>query len=270
LDPVSAHRHPLQASPDTPGVLRRMRIEMGTWVAIEAGAASEAAVTAALTSAFGAVHQIAALLDPERPGSDLHRINHAPCGASIAIHQYTADVLRFAQRLHLHSAGIFDPCVPVKPGTLEDLELAHNGPAVVICHRALQLDFGGFGKGFAVDQAIAALRAAGCHRGLVNAGGDVRTFGCAQDVLLRAANGRARTLELRDAALAVSDLDAPQPPRGHRGYYTRRATTPGRRRFAAVRAPQAMIADALTKCVLLCPAAALPALLREFGGECLA
>ncbi|MDH5300884.1 MAG: FAD:protein FMN transferase [Gammaproteobacteria bacterium] len=42
---------------------------------------------------------------------------------------------------------------------------------------ALQLDFGGFAKGVAVDAAIAKLRAAGVKDAIVNAGGDLRAIG---------------------------------------------------------------------------------------------
>src|SRR5207248_5339725 len=39
------------------------------------------------------------------------------------------------------------------------------------------IDLGGIAKGFAVDLAVDALRQAGCERGLINAGGDLRGFG---------------------------------------------------------------------------------------------
>jgi thiamine biosynthesis lipoprotein len=42
---------------------------------------------------------------------------------------------------------------------------------------ALQLDFGAFAKGYAVDQAIARLRALGIDNAIVNAGGDLRAIG---------------------------------------------------------------------------------------------
>ena len=39
------------------------------------------------------------------------------------------------------------------------------------------LDLGGIAKGFAVDRAVAAMKAAGGKSGLVNAGGDLAGFG---------------------------------------------------------------------------------------------
>jgi thiamine biosynthesis lipoprotein len=130
---------------------------------------------------------------------------------------------------------------------------------------------GGIAKGFAVDRAVKALRAAGCDSGLVNAGGDVRVFGAQpQSILLRGARGEHHAVALSNGAVAVSDHDAPQPPSGHRGYYVRTPAAVPVRRYTAVRAPDAMTADALTKCVLLCPEALALVLLNELDSECLA
>ena len=53
---------------------------------------------------------------------------------------------------------------------LEDHRLSSRNPAV-------QLDLGGFAKGYAVDLAIAALRNMGITNAIVNAGGDLRAIG---------------------------------------------------------------------------------------------
>ena len=58
-----------------------------------------------------------------------------------------------------------------------------------------------------------------------------------------------------------------QPPPGHRGYYARTGCRVPARRYSAVRAPDAMTADALTKCVLLCPESLSEALLNELDSE---
>jgi hypothetical protein len=67
----------------------------------------------------------------------------------------------------------------------------------------------------------------------------------------------------------VSDRDAAHPPAGHRGYYVR-AGRAGAQRYAAVRAGDAMSADALTKCVLLGAPAQARALLAAYGAAALA
>jgi len=253
-----------------PVVLRRMRVAMGPAVVIEARGASAKTVQAGVAAAFAAVAQVAARLHPQRPGSDLERIAGAALGAPVPVHVDTFTVLRFAQRLHASSGGIFDPCLPCRPGRLSDLQLTDAAGPQVICQAPLALDCGGIGKGFAVDCAIEALRGAGCDSGLVNAGGDLRVFGARQEtILLRRSRTAYVPLGLHEAALAVSDRDAPYAPSGHRGYYARTAAA-ATRRYAAVRAGSAMAADALTKCVLLAPPALARQILSEFDAECLA
>ena len=53
---------------------------------------------------------------------------------------------------------------------IDGLELSSDNPAV-------QLDFGGIAKGYAVDLTIAKLRAMGVNNAIVNAGGDLRAMG---------------------------------------------------------------------------------------------
>ena len=135
----------------------------------------------------------------------------------------------------------------------------------------LHIDCGGIAKGYAVDCALDALRTAGCTAGLVNAGGDLRVYGShTQTLLLRCSDGSYLPCELHEAALAVSDLDAAHRPAEHRGYYVREAVAGGTRRYAAVRAAQAMVADALTKCVVLCAPPLAQAVVQELSAEILA
>jgi thiamine biosynthesis lipoprotein len=56
---------------------------------------------------------------------------------------------------------------------LKDGVLSSSNPAV-------QLDFGAFAKGYAVDLAIEKLQAHGIQNAIVNAGGDLRAFGTAE------------------------------------------------------------------------------------------
>ena len=250
-----------------PGVLRRMRIEMGTTLLIEVSGDSRTQEAAALTAAFAAAKDVAVCLHPDAPDSDLLRLRLAPRGPRLPICAATLKVLSFAQRLNRLSEGIFDPCLPTLPGRIVDLELIGGGTPQAAAHRPLEIDCGGIAKGYAVDVAIAALVRAGCSAGLVNAGGDLRVFGTpAASLLLRGPGGARRPITLENAALAVSDRDAPNPPSGHRGYYVRTGTA-AMRRYAAVRAPEAMTADALTKCLLLAPESLSAVLLEQFSAE---
>jgi len=74
----------------------------------------------------------------------------------------------------------------------------------------------------------------------------------------------------------VSDLDEPRRPPEHQGYYirdadgTHRETADSGPRHAAVLAGDCLSADALTKCVLLCPERSARRALEALGGSALA
>jgi FAD:protein FMN transferase len=248
--------------PALPAV-RRMRIHMGCTVVVEACADSSAAALAASEAAFAAVAKAEGGLHPGRPESDLAVLNAAAAGSAVSVRADTWQLLRLAQDLSQLTAGVFDPCLPAARGRISDLELESDGRVIV--HVPVAVDLGGMGKGHAVDRAVTALLAAGCTAGLVNAGGDMRVFGpLAHEVMLRGPGGRLDPLRLRNASIAVSDADATAPPE-HRGYYVRAGVYALAARYAAVVAKEAVLADALTKCVLLCRRERANAVLAHFG-----
>ncbi|MBS0579559.1 MAG: FAD:protein FMN transferase [Proteobacteria bacterium] len=252
--------------------LRRLRPALGTWVAIEASGGSAAGALQAVEAAYGCIRSVEQCMHPQRAGSDLARVREAAAGTCVRIDRATWEVLAFAHRLFALSQGIFDPCLPEGRGRLCDLELSAAGEEPWARPRAsLHIDCGGIAKGYAVDRALQALRAAGCSAGVVNAGGDLRVYGPQpQTLLLRRADGSYLPCELCDAALAVSDLDATNRPPEHRGYYARHPASRTGRRYAAVRAGEAMVADALTKCVLLCEAPLAEAVVQALSAQILA
>jgi FAD:protein FMN transferase len=260
------------AAPASATTLQRMRLAMGTSLVIEACAPTPAAAHAALQAAFAAVDEVAQRLHPHEPQSDLGRLNACPPGRALALARPTFALLRFAQRLHRLSEGIFDPCLPERPGRICDLELIDGAAPRALVHAPLALDCGGIAKGFVVDVAVAALRRYGCSSGLVNAGGDLRVFGRrVQRLWVRGGDGLACELRLGSGAVAVSAWHSPCAPSQHRGYYLRAGErAAGAPDYAAVRARRAMHADALTKCVLLAAPASAAALLTRFGAERLA
>lgn len=263
---MPALQHPVLA-PRNPSV-RRLRVMCGTLVAIEAAASSETAALAAIELAFDALGAVDRLMHPSRAGSDLARINGARRGEAVPLDRSTWSVLQLARRVHAASGGAFDPCLPLRPGQLPDLELSEAADGKhywARCRRPLCLDLGGIAKGYAIDCAIGTLLEARCVTGLVNAGGDLRVFGeRAETILLRHADGICEPRLLKNAALAVSDTESERRPSEHRGYYWR-AGRPVQRPHAAVLAPEAAVADALTKCVLLGARAQAAHALRAFG-----
>jgi thiamine biosynthesis lipoprotein len=241
---------------------------MGTWVTIEARAPTQLQAGAAIEAAYRAIADVEWRMHPRREGSELGRINSAAPQTPVPIADSTWRVFQLAQAVHALCDGAFDPCLPSHPGRLSDLALSAPEMKLrsALCRVPVALDLGGIAKGYAIDRAIEALRAAGCSSGLVNAGGDLRVYGQSADVLLRHADGTCLPVRLDNAALAVSDLDldARQRPAEHRGYYRRSGSASPRRRYAAVVAASAAVADALTKCVLLADARCAMRTLRAF------
>ena len=282
------------------GTVKRLRVSLGTLVAIEATAEATPNAEATIERAFEAIELINRLMHPTAESSDLARINSAPLHEPTRVHASVGQLLNLARRINALTDGVFDPCTPAQPGLLSDIEVSGDETQVV-CHAPVALDFGGFAKGYAVDCAIEALMANGCTAGLVNAGGDLRVFGQrSEPVFVRGVAGELINIELTDAALAVSDATAQQRPSEHQGYYVRTrddhqraggtarhglrgqrkvstvdasaVTTPGAQTaveyattYAAVIASRAVVADALAKCVLLCPPPAAGRALHAFG-----
>jgi thiamine biosynthesis lipoprotein len=139
--------------------------------------------------------------------------------------------------------------------------------------RPMLIDLGGIAKGFAVDQAIHALRRGGCTQGLVNAGGDLRRFGAGFELVhVRGRAGPVPLAQLRCGALATSAGNDVSPerlaqpiggivdPRTGRLWRGAGGVTVGARCCT--------LADALTKVAALAGPACRP-LLARFGARAL-
>ena len=183
----------------TPSLLRSLPI-MGTAVECQAFHEAPAQARRAVDAAFAAVRQVDRDMSVYSPDSDIGRLNRAP-GRDVAIGRHTAAVLRASLETGRASGGALDVTItPLlnqwgfygarkeAPGSrqldaalaLVDYRRVHvdgaNGTARLGRH-GMQLDLGGIAKGFAVDQAVAALRAQGVRSGMVNAGGDLGLMG---------------------------------------------------------------------------------------------
>jgi thiamine biosynthesis lipoprotein len=133
------------------------------------------------------------------------------------------------------------------------------------------IDLGGIAKGFAVDQAIYALRRGGCTEAVVNVGGDLRRFGPEPRVVhLRRRASVVPLAELRCGAVATSSPHAERP--GHLAQPIGCIIDPRRRRpwdglgSVTVAARSCVLADALTKVAALAGPVCQP-LLARFGAQ---
>jgi thiamine biosynthesis lipoprotein len=247
-------------------VRSRLRVALGTFVAVEAGAVDEGTAERGVAAAFEAIAKLDRLMHPERPGSDVALLSGCKPATVLPIDPWTWEVLELCQALHRVSDGAFDPCLNLAPGRLNDIELLDG--LRVRTHASVRVDLGGVAKGYAVDRAVEAMRSVGCTAGLVNAGGDLAVFGASTRTLYcGTASGTAVAVELKEAALATSDTQNPSRPAQHRGYYHGiRRSLPIAGRVTVI-APRAAVADALTKCLLAADAVPRQAMLAAFGAR---
>lgn len=237
-------------------MIRRCRPLLGTFVEVTAQSSGH------IDAAFAAVERVHALMSAHDPVSELSRINRHAHREPLEVSDETAEVLDLALHWRRLSGGVFDVVaagkrslaegrIPRHPG--QPLPRASSSRVLTVEGRTVRLtapaciDLGGIAKGYAVDQAVAAMRRLGAGRGLVNAGGDMFGFGPqAWMVAVIDPTTRQPTVEvaLRDDALATSAcLDGS------------RAHLPGDSIWSSVtvRANSACEADLLTKIVWAAP-----------------
>jgi thiamine biosynthesis lipoprotein len=272
--------------------LKRARPLLGTIVEITVRSDGMQGKLEAIDRAFGAISAVQQRMSFHDPKSMLSQVNTHAFARSVPVDEKTFQVLEMARDLYLLSDGLFDPTIapeleragflPRAGGT--SVEKATSFADVELLSRyrvrfrrmGIRVDLGGVAKGFAVDEAIAALRAAGVESGLVNAGGDLRVFG-----------GQSFAVEIRDPSHPGRTL-APFPVRNlalaTSAHYFAHRLNPGARigpfvhprlrqlqgdlLSVTVTASSAMLADALTKIVMLDPAKSL-ALLARFDAAAL-
>jgi thiamine biosynthesis lipoprotein len=174
---------------------RRARPLLGTFVEIEAAGAVRSELDAAIDAGFEVVARVHRLMSFHERGSDVSRLNREAALRFVKVDAWTFQVLQTAIELHRQTKGIFD--ITVAPalqamGLLPGLEgdeavvtKARSFDAIELLpenivrfrHPDVRIDLGGIAKGFAVDRALEALRGFNVKNGMVNAGGDLAAFG---------------------------------------------------------------------------------------------
>ena len=229
----------------------RARWLMGTL--LEATLEGDADAPAA-EAAFGEVARLDTLLSTYRPDSEVSRLNAAAGAPAREVSDDLWHILDASSKAWSDSRGAFDPTFSSSPsargfGRL-GLDARHRS---IVLPPGARLDFGGIGKGYALDAAAALLRARGVRRALLNFGGQVYALGRWRVVT------PAGTFELTDVSAATSG-DTERP-----GHIVDPATGAPRRgpATATVIHASATEADAWTKPLYLGGVAALP---RGFSG----
>jgi thiamine biosynthesis lipoprotein len=250
-------------------------------------------MNAAIDAAFDAISAVHNLMSFHESESDVGRLNRLAWAQPVHVHAWTWQVLDMAADLHRRSAGAFDvtvasvlqdlgllprhhaerPSTATHKVTAADIELL-PGRRVRFKHRETRIDLGGIAKGFAVDCAMRVLHRHGMRRALINAGGDIAAFGpdpCGIDVRHPRDPSRAMCrISLRDTALASSgsyfDPFVSSEPVGSAVIDPRSRHVVQTVAGATVRAHSCMLADALTKVVMVAGRGA-GQLLDDYGAD---
>jgi FAD:protein FMN transferase len=263
---------------------------LGTFVEVVASGRRAADLKRGIDAAFASVEKVCRLMSYHDAESDVSRMNREAFPKGVIVHPWTWQVMKAAKRFAEESHGTFD--ISVAPwltkwnylprrsyqfsptASSRDIFLRRN--CEVFFRRKLIVDLGGIGKGFAVDRAVDALKKEGIKCGIVNAGGDLRAFGCpAQVIHVRhpaEPRGIAGAVRLRERAMATSGIYFDR--RKYRGKYVAplidgQTGKPGREPISvSVAAAECMIADALTKVVFALRKKAA-GLLAQYGADAL-
>lgn len=175
------------------------QVEMAVPIKIVLYAPDSATATRAAHAAFASVHQLNAIMSDYDPQSELRQLcETAIDGHAIAVSPDLWTVLSYAEELSARSDGAFDVTVgPVvrlwrrarrqnelpsdeaiaAARALVGYRLVHldaEHKTVALEKTGMRLDLGGIAKGYAMDQALAAIIRCGIRRAMVEAGGDIR------------------------------------------------------------------------------------------------
>ncbi len=189
---------PASAPASKPGDLELEAKAFGLPVEIEIVGLSQQATRAALRKAFDRLHEIEALIEGDTEkidhGSDLER--------EVVVSPETAELLERAEHFctwsdgahgplggnlaaHWRAVGANPSAPPPDPALLESAACDHltvdrkTSQVWIAAHSLVDLD--GFAAGFAVDQAVAELRASGVTNARVRVGRILRAFGAGPD-----------------------------------------------------------------------------------------
>ena len=172
----------------------RLQPLLGTFVSVTVYAEPDEAQSA-INAAFAEIRAVDRLLSIHRDDSDLAKANQGK-----AVSAELKPVLKKALAIARETEGAFDPTIrplaelwgfikkegyrlPTKTELQSVLpkvdyrQIELQGNMLIRSAPGMSIDSGGFGKGYAVDRAIAVLQRHGIRHAMVKAGGDTRVIG---------------------------------------------------------------------------------------------
>jgi FAD:protein FMN transferase len=204
----------------------RRLASMGTWLDLKVEAPDRSLSLAASEAAVREIARVEALLSTWRPGGPLDRLNAARPGVRVAVGHEAAGLLAQMEGWSARTRGTFEPTVAplIKAWDLrgrgrvpDDGEIARALAAVgrgVIAvdlqkgeayrrREGAAVDEGAWGKGYALDRAVAVLKAAGARDAMIDLGGQIISLGKAR---VSVADPRNRQREAVSVALEASSI----------------------------------------------------------------
>ncbi|MGE3163024.1 MAG: FAD:protein FMN transferase [Burkholderiales bacterium] len=186
----------LAAVPAQAARIQDARALMGTVVEIVAEGAHEAALAAAIESAFREMQRLSDMMNHYDPKSVVSAINDAAGARPVAVPPELMEVLAMARAVSRRTGGAFDVTVasirgwrfrqddPRLPSAAEvarqlplvrwqDLELDERAGTAFLARAGMRVDLGGIAKLYILEAGARALERAGVARLLLNGGGDV-------------------------------------------------------------------------------------------------
>jgi thiamine biosynthesis lipoprotein ApbE len=231
---LAACQTPPATDQPSPAPVQRSRPLLGTFITITAFCSDESATQTTITAAFEEIERVDLLLSIHKTNSETALLNSAaasqPQKISPELHFVLTNALSIARR----TDGAFDPTIAplaqlwgfiwkeYRFPTAEELQrvlplvdfrkvLVSTNGTVSFQSPDMSLDFGGIGKGYAVDRAIHVLQEHRITNAMVKAGGDLRVIGAPPgkngwEVQIEdpARQGKRATILLREGALSTS------------------------------------------------------------------
>jgi thiamine biosynthesis lipoprotein len=272
---------------------------MGTVAEVRVHAAPRSGTaTAALEAALAEVRLVDRLMAVQRADSDVSRVNREGTRHPVPVDARVVEVLEASRRVSRLTDGAFDVTVlpvvrewgftdgrPARPvpdahptvAGWRHVKVDGERGTVRLTATGAEIDLGGIAKGYALDRALAILRARGVRSAYLDLGGEIATLGAAPD------GGRWRVgirhprrpeallgvLELEEGAVSTSGDGEQFLAEGERriGHIVdpqsgRPAAGPA---SATIVTASAMTADALSTAAIVLGAARSRPILRRLG-----
>ncbi len=256
------------------------KVIMGTFSRAVAIASSEKAGHTAIAAAFDEQRRVDELMSYHNPDSELNVVNREAYERAVEVEEATFEVLERALHFSELSGGAFDvtigalgemwrraaatDTVPTDAEITQaksrvgydKLRLDPTTRTVRFAVEGMKIDLGGIAKGFAIDKAVEAMKAAGAVGGMIDIGGDIRCFG-------RPPEGQQTwRVGLQDPNVAPDDMATGKPlfvlkvldrAVTTSGDYRRFATVKGRRQSHIMDTRSGRGADALASVTIIAP-----------------